>query len=76
MQTPFLILRPVAHPSKNIAILKLSKLALCPLAVVTTQPLRRVEILKWNLINAENSQQHGNNDEPDYRSHDHNDQRL
>jgi hypothetical protein len=40
MQTPFLTIRTVAHNLKIIAILKLPKLALCPLPAITTQSPR------------------------------------
>jgi hypothetical protein len=39
MQTPFSTVRTVAHNLEIIAILKLQKLALCPLAAITTQSL-------------------------------------
>ena len=37
MQTLFSTVRTVAHPTKIIAILKLPKLALCPLPTIMTQ---------------------------------------
>jgi hypothetical protein len=40
MQTPFSTVRTVAHNLKIIAILKLQKLALCPMAAITTQSQR------------------------------------
>jgi hypothetical protein len=39
MQTSFSTVRTVVHTLKIIAILRLQKLALCPLAAITTQSL-------------------------------------
>jgi len=39
MQTSFSIIRPVTHNLRITAILKLPKLAFCPLSAITTQSL-------------------------------------
>jgi hypothetical protein len=46
MQTQFSTVRTVAHNLKIIAILKLPKLALCPLPAITTQSPRERGIIE------------------------------
>jgi hypothetical protein len=59
IQTSFSIIRTVTHNLQRTAILKLPKLALCPLSAITTQPPREgkfLEVIFKGLLSRNNSQ--------------------